>query len=42
VAGVGAETHFLLSFRYIYCIAYIANIVFIDYHFFPMLFVRFT
>ena len=24
---------FLPSFRYIFCIAYIANIVFIDYHF---------
>jgi len=30
---------FLPSFRYIFCIAYITNIVFIDYHFFPMLFV---
>ena len=33
---------FLPSFRYINCIVTIANIVFIDYHFFPMLFVRFT
>jgi len=32
----------LPSFRYIFCINYIANIVFIDYHYFPMLFVRFT
>jgi len=33
---------FLPSLRYINCITYIDNIVFIDYHFFPMLFVRFT
>ena len=33
---------FLPSFRYIFCIDYIANIVFIDYHYFPMLFVCFT
>ena len=33
---------FLPSFRYINCITYIDNIVSIDYHFFPMLFVRFT
>jgi len=32
---------FLPSFTYIFCIAYIVNIVFIDYHFF-MLLVRFT
>ena len=46
VARVGAETHlcvFLPSFRYINCIAYIASIVIIEYHFFfPMLYVRFT
>jgi len=33
---------FLSSFRYIFCIAYVVNIVFIDYHFSPMLLVRFT
>ena len=33
---------FLPSFRYIFCIAYIVNIVFIGYHFFPICIVRFT
>jgi len=33
---------FLPSFTYINCIVYIANIVFIDYHFFSMLLVRYA